>query len=309
MEKKTLVLDSQQLTSFQKCPRRYFWDFVENLEGKFKAPALVKGSCISDALEAYYNARIAKLTFEECVAAGLGVISAFDFSLLRFTEEKQDNEVDLRFHLTRKFIEYCGYYKAESIIPVATEQRGAFSKILYEDAHHLFIYEGKPDWIGKPDWRTKTLHWMDHKSTMVFGNQLHGFTNQFLGYSWALECKVGVINHFGLMKTASPEKSFYRQPIEHSAADVKDWVDSAVTTCFEIIRARELWEMEMGRGLTIPTNLSYSKRRASCETKYGLCLFHKLCDTQSLYKIDQLKRMDYKVKETEWRAWKVETGS
>lgn len=304
MEKKTLILDSQQLTAFQKCPRRYFWDFVASLEGKYKGAALVKGGCVSDALEAYYNAKIEKKSFEEALASAIGVISSYDFSLLRFSNERDDNEVDLRFHLLRKFAEYANFYKAEPIIPVAVEQGGAFSRILYEDSHHLFIYEGKPDWIGKPDWKTKTLHWMDHKSTMVFGNQLHGFTNQFLGYSWALGCRQGVINHFGLMKTASPEKSFYRQLVEHSAADVADWKDSAIRTYFDIIKAHEIWDMETARGLSVPTEFSFEKRRASCETKYGLCLFSKLCDTQSLYKIDQLKRQDYKVKETVWRAWK-----
>jgi hypothetical protein len=298
--KATLVIDSQHLSEFQKCPRRYYHTFIESLESLHKAPPLQKGSCISDALEAYYNAKIEKKSFDECVASGVKIISEFPFNILK----DEDNHVDLRYLLLSKFAQYVQYYRNEQIIPFACENNAGFSKVLYEDDRYLFIYEGKPDFTGFADWKTKQLHWMDHKTTSMPSGDLHHHSNQFLGYSWALDSEVGVINYFGLQKGASPEKSFQRALVKFTKADIDDWVRNSIEWCFRLVKARQAWEQGYYVDPEQAKVYLWPKTRASCETKYGLCTYAGLCDTQTLVKIEQLKKQYFRVREEPWKAWR-----
>jgi hypothetical protein len=273
-------MDSQQLGAIERCPREFQLSFMENLEPKQKGAALGKGSCISNALEAYYQGKIDGKPFGECVLAGIMVITTAELR-----DEKDASSLEIRTLILEKFAKYCNHYRNENIIPVSAEK--GFSKTLYSDDDVLIIYEGKPDLtFHTGDFKITP---MDHKSEARHNN-LHAFRNQFMGYVWYLESPILVINYFGLQRSMKPEESFRRDFCKYSKADIEDWRHNVIINMQDIFRFQK--------------ENYYPKRRSACKGEYGMCYLHKICDETHPWKIQQAKESFYKIREQEWSAWR-----
>jgi hypothetical protein len=284
MPKTVIKLDSQQLVGLERCARYYEYSFIKSLEPKIKAAALNKGGHLSSALELYYKAKMEGKPFNDCFNLGFAYLSAAEFFDGKTEKESAQSQQLL---LVRKFAEYCNYYHNEKEWPIAVES--GFSKNLYEDDSLLIIYEGKPDLVVANPRGSNDIYPFDHKSESR-RNELHGFSNQFLGYAWALEADKLVVNYIGLQESFKPEEAFLRVVHRYSKADIEDWRNNVVRNVKEFIHAT--------------SDGYYPKKRSACDTKYGLCRYAKLCDTQIEWTRQQREEQFFQVREEVWSAWK-----
>lgn len=278
-----IKMDSQQLTGIERCPQYYYLAFEESLEprAEYKSKALTKGSSMGLALEVYYKEKMAGKGFEDCMSLG-----AAEINNTEFTDAPGEPALDQKLLILTKFLQYCGFYRSEREWPVAVEC--GFSFTLYEDDALTILYEGKPDLVVENPRGSSVLYPFDHK-TESRRNELHGFSNQFLGYAWALKSDKLVVNYVGLQKGYKPEESFLRSLHRYTKEDLTDWRDNAIESIKSVLQYKE-----SGR---------WPKRRAACDTKYGACRFSKLCDTQFEWTRSMRKEQFFQIRKEPWTPW------
>lgn len=269
---KVLTLDSQQLTSFQSCKRKYYYYFKENIELRpTKEPTGInKGAFIHTMFETYNGLRLEGTGHQEALQKTL------------FEAGRSDKlEVEVKVLLIRRFIEYFEYWKDDAYDLVASEE--GFSKILYSDPEVLFIYEGRIDAVVYNK-KEKRFIWRDYKSHS--GHFIYDHNNQFLGYTWALgEGSRGEIDYFSTVKTPYPaSKLFQRHLVEFTKEQVDLWVEDAIGIFWEIFKVEK-----------------YHRNLSQCQGKFGICQYSKLCERPK-YIHDPIKRAYYQEKER-WQAW------
>lgn len=304
-DKLVIKLDSQQLVSFEKCPRRFQLEFLRDLElyGKWKvvwketngvvtlrlepseqnllkAKALRKGGIMADALDAYYKGIMAGKRQQECILLGWNIITTN-----KYEDTKSESALEQYTSLTKTYAEYCTYYKDDNIIPVSSET--GFSVQIHEDDDLIIIYEGKPDLTFRYEGSYQVLP-MDHKTESA-RNELHGWSNQFLGYAYALKAYKLVVNYIGFQAKKAPSEKFLRSQHFYSPADLEDWRKNVVRNVKELV--------------AFHAENYYPKRRASCETKYGRCVFTRLCDTQIPWLIEARTNNFFRARDIKWSAW------
>ncbi len=305
MDKLVIKLDSQQLVSFEKCPRRFQLEFLQDLElyGKWKiewkivngkvrslilpsdqntlkAKALRKGGIMADALDAYYKGIIAGNKYADNVLAGYNIITAN-----KYEDTKSETALEQYTSLVKTYAEYCTYYRDEEIIPVASET--GFSVQIHEDDDLIIIYEGKPDLTFRYHDSFQVLP-MDHKTESA-RNELHGFSNQFLGYGYALKAPKLIVNYVGFQAKKAPSEKFLRSTHFYPPAALEDWRYNVVWNVKQLVEFKE--------------SGYYPKRRASCETKYGRCSFTRLCDTSIPWIQDIRRENFFRPRDIKWSAW------
>lgn len=276
MSKLILALDSQALSTFKLCPRKYFLNFESNLETLKKSPALNTGTLVHKILAHYYRARASEREFTKQQLLQIGQKVVMRSALTQ--EEKF-------FHI-RKFCEYVSTEKPH-FVPLGVEK--GFSKILYEDNYTLFVYEGRIDLVGT---YANTLCWMDHKSQSR-EYALYKNTDQFLGYSWAIGSTLGFINYYGLQESKKANECFHVETIYHQRELISQWRLEAIQTFREIAgRARDM--------------KYFQRNRSACNAgKFGDCQFLRLCDNEWAGGeiLNGLVKIHYKERDKKWKAW------
>jgi hypothetical protein len=188
--------------------------------------------------------------------------------------------------IARKFAEYCGYYRSENIQPLAVEK--GFSKVIYEDAHHLFVYEGRIDFVGK-FLNDPIRYWVDHK-TESRKEDLNQNSFQFLGYSWALGTTNGLINYIGFQESKGPSEAFRRTIVNHRKDLIEEWREQVINIYFRIANLHR--------------HGYYLKNRTHCKPyACSPCMFHEICDQTNPRKIAALIQEGFDRRKTPWRAW------
>lgn len=278
--RKTLVLDALALDNFSSCAEKGRLSHIENLTYKddTKIPiGILRGKIGHEICAEFYLAKIAGKNFEECVMEGLKVL-----------EKYPDIPPEAFLTLQTSFLQYFNHYRSESVVPIAIEQ--GFSRVIYKDKYHLFVYEGRPDFIGysKKD-HTKKLYARDHKCETI-RSPLPQFCNQFQGYSWYLNSLIFEVDYIGLQKNKDPKDKFIREIFVYSPRQIRDWVDNTIGWFFRILEHRE-------------GNRKGLKTLTSCTTKYGLCKFYDVCNASN--SIARQREIDkkFKVREEPWSAW------
>ncbi len=304
-DKLVIKLDSQQLVSFEKCPRRFQLEFLNDLElyGKWelkwkvvegrvkselipssqnllKAKALRKGGIMADAMDVYYRGKIEGKAYSDCVLSGYNIITSN-----KYEDTKSESALEQYTSLVKTYAEYCTYYKDEEIIPVSSET--GFSVQIHEDDDLIIIYEGKPDLTFRYEGSYQVLP-MDHKTESA-RNELHGWSNQFLGYAYALKAYKLVVNYIGFQAKKQPSEKFLRSTHFYSQADLEDWRLNVVKNVKELVAFKQ--------------ENYYPKRRAGCETKYGRCIFTRICDTQNPWTIQTRTNNFFRARDIKWSAW------
>ncbi len=284
LEKKRLVLilNSHSLSDYQKCPRLYEYTGIHKIEPATARQVFTRGTAISRMLEEYYNARIEHKPKLDCLEAGLVALRAAPI------------EQDLKDFIELRFMAYIKTYHNEGYVPLATEKRCAFSKVLYEDSKVVFIYEGCPDLLCNTPGNSPRRVTFDHKSTERI-DKIFELNNQSIGYSWACESEFFIYNYFGLQEKYDPKTNFRRVPVTITSKIIGPWLKSTRNWYYKI-----LW-----------SEINYKKYQDKegyhldpswqCEGKYGKCWFTSLCECSSdTVMLDKIRR-EFKI--NEYKSW------
>jgi len=259
-----------------RCEQLYNLASLQHWQGKEVNYGMYKGTHMHNLLYLFYKCKIKKYPFNKCILNAL--------RYLRIAGKKMS--ADDYMLIARKSSEYFNHYRNENIQPIAVEK--GFSKILYEDLHFLFIYEGRIDFIGKfPN--DRSVYWVDHK-TESRKEDLNPNSFQFLGYSWALNTTNGLINYIGMQESKSPNDAFRRTIVSHRKDLIQEWKEQAITIFFRIA--------ELNYGHT------FIKNRTQCKPyACSPCVFHEVCAQTNPRKIQALLEQDFVKRETPWKAW------
>lgn len=268
-----IIVDSHQLSEFQRCPRLYSYTQVQQMGSVRLRDALTKGTGLHNMLYLYYACKIKGWSTARAMKKVL--------SYMRFQRKMTIEHIQ---QVQPKILQYIAHYQNETWKPLAAEI--GFSKILYEDSQFKFIYEGKIDLLMEVQ---GIKAFVDHKSQSRHRN-LPQDSNQFLGYAWATGFKLGIINFLNLAPSKSPKDAFRREICNYSTALVEEWKEGAIETCFALAKSREIG--------------NFSKRRQGCNGVYGLCDFIHVCKQTSPAIINGMLSRDY-VKKEAWSPWEL----
>jgi hypothetical protein len=275
MQKIILTLDSQGLTAYQRCPCLYNYSIKENRGTPRLSEALVKGSSIHSILEFYYASRISKRPISDTL------LELINLKFAEFTKELPSEDIQV---IIPRMTQYITHYQDETWVPLKTEI--GFSKILYEDENHQFIYEGKIDLLVNVQ---QVNAFVDHKSQSWHLN-LPPDSNQFLGYAWATGFSLGIINYINLAPSKAPRYAFRREICNYPTNLVSEWRDSAIETYLLLTDS-----LKKSR---------FQKQRSGCLGPYGLCDFHQVCHQTNSNVIDGMLERDFIIK-APWSPWSL----
>jgi len=262
--------DSHQMSAFQSCRQKYKYETVELIGPKRTAAALTRGTLWHEMQENHVN------------GAPLPEILA----LVQDADVSDEDKI----LITSRFILHLARWKSDLDRMEIIGTEVGFDKILYQDDNVLFVYRGKVDLIFKLAGLT---FWLDYKTQnpkYAFGH--YHYTNQFLGYSWAVGTNRGMIDYttWALKVTeANRDKVFRREIVSHSADQLKIWRRETI----EVFR-----EMALA-GI----NKKYPKSRAACDAKYK-CPFTGLCETTNPHAYKHKMLTEYEPREA-WRPWNI----
>lgn len=268
--KKILKLDSHQLTAFQHCPQHFMLAYVLGVQPVAEKPAFKKGGAITKFLAAHYWRILRKKE--------RNTLRELKFLVDYIQKYFESPEKEL---LTVALTAYLVHYRDENWIPIAIEK--GFSKIIYEDEYHLFIYEGRPDLVVRVPPSPKLIA-VDHKSRNQRYN-IYPFNNQLIGYCDAIGTDRFVYNYITLIK--DPNR-FERKTHYITPEQIKAWREETVQWFFKIVKARE--DNEFLRSL-------------QCSTRFGECSYIRICEQPG----EQMKQWEiyksFKNSLKKWKAW------
>lgn len=271
MPKLTLIVNSHQLSDYQRCERLHQYTQIDQRGTDHMRDALVRGSGLHNLLYLYYQSRIKRQSIERAVMNAM--------RYMRFQRKMNSQHIAT---ILPKALQYFAYYKDETWIPLQAEI--GFTKLLYEDDDHLFVYEGKIDLIMEVQ---RIRAFVDHKSQMMRKN-LPEESNQFLGYAWATELRLGIINYINLSPSIAPKDAFRRVICNYTPNLIEEWKQGAIETCLNMARDVK--------------NNHFPKRRNGCLGVYGLCDFIDVCK-QTNTNIIQGKLEKEFIKKERWSSW------
>jgi hypothetical protein len=297
--KKNVIMDSQILTALMSCPRMADFRFNHNLMSiGGKGNSLEVGSIVHKFLEVYYQSQINKISKTQ--AAGFAFAAAelyiqgcrycTDFEptseTLKPSCGHQVNEYPGVFNTPKESEGYiigwhyaldsCQQYlerwRNDSWTPLEVERvRGG---ILYQDDEIRVMWKAKIDTLMNTG---EVNEPMDHK-TMKQNRPNLSLNNQFMGQCIVTGARKLWINKFGFQKTLKPEEKFIRVSIPYSAERLFEWQSETLPFYARLL----LMYSETGH---FPPNYS------SCETKYGMCSYVPVCESEQSQRETELKRL------------------
>lgn len=260
---RTIVMDSQVLTTFQECPEKFRLTFLENIRPTHPSEPLVKGDVLHTCLEAYYKLLKAGLEKGEdrTTIHDLAVESA----ILEGRAKAALNGIDLgdAEEVIKTTVEYLEFYKFDDIIPLAIEE--PFILNLYENQEDglRVLYAGKIDLVATATRYNMEPVPFDNKSSGR-NNTPSGRSNQFFGYTYALDSSLLVVNKIGFQKTLQPRERFKRHPLPYPKEYRERWVRNTIKTAYRLA-----WCLD---------NDEWEEIIASCD-KYSGCTYKAICES------------------------------
>lgn len=272
-EKITLSLDSQALTSYQQCPKHYWFAHRMHLESLDKGKALNFGTIVHELFD-FVNKGIL-----QGESVGSLIFPAFDAQ----KEALDKLPTEEKTFLMKRFVEYFSHWKIEDSRYKLISAEDGFSKVIFENDHVLFVYEGRIDALYY-NTRENCYVWRDYKTSS--GRSIYTHNNQFLGYTWALGDRTsrGEIDYIGKQATKT-ERTFQREIVKFHESQIERWVERTKRTFFQILN-----------------DIEFHENQSACDTKFGVCIFHKLCERDPAIH-PQMIQISYKVREKQWSAW------
>lgn len=273
-EKFTLTLNSHSLSSFQECESKHLYSHLLGVEGLNTKLAMDRGTLYARFLETYYKGKISpKLS-------RLRYIGNAPLWIARISKRLGISSQDSQ-HLYGAMLDYLKEYQGESWIPLATER--GFSKIIYEDAENLFVYEGRPDLVALSDPINKDLLVIDHK-TQGKTDSFYAHNNQAYGYMWNYtNCHQFVYNYIVFTKVTQ----FRREAFEYHASQIEAWCNDTIEWFFRVKNAIQ--------------KKSFLKSM-NCQGRWGCCPYTLICERPTEAQKLSVIRMQYK-KRKPYRSW------
>ncbi|KKK90810.1 hypothetical protein LCGC14_2719280, partial [marine sediment metagenome] len=185
--------------------------------------------------------------------------------------------------IIKRFAEYRKKYPKINGKIVAVEQ--GFTKELYRDAYVIIVYEGMIDLlVQRPD---GILTWTDYKTQHArYTWDLYPYSNQFLGYTWAVSNNHGIIDYTTWTQTIN-ERTLRTRLHTYDNRRIARWEEQTIEWAHNIVK-------------TYITE-DFIETRSSCDGKYGLCPFTPICDIEPAFR-DRVKKNEFN-KVTPYRSW------
>jgi len=296
--KRNIVLDATVLTSLMNCPRFADLRFnlrLESIQGK--SNSLECGSIVHKFLEVYYRQIIGGMNRNN--AFGFGITAAqlyiqgcpgcmnfvpseelkkpicghqpMEYPGVVNTHKDSEKTYDIGWAWVLDTCDqYHSHYRADHWVPLATEI--VKSKIMYEDDEIRILFKSKIDLLADTN---QGIYSVDHK-TMKQRRDNVDLNNQFIGQALNTDMRGVFINKIGFQKTLKPEEKFTRSIIPYSAARLLEWQGEILPYYAKLL----LMYAETGY---FPPNFT------NCESKYGNCVFMKVCQSDPIMREEELK--------------------
>ena len=297
-KQRVYAFDSQQLTMFQTCPQSYYFSHLRHLETRTYRKGIGKGKVLHKAYEFFYNARIEGKDQAACVKAGMLGLQ------MEAVKEKLPLD-DLQLCML-KFASYCTYHMNDLYYPLKTEL--GFSLVLYEDPEVMILYEGRIDLIARLLHNNQVI-WVDHKNYLIKSSKPEFYTNQFLGYTWAIwqafgkdAALQGILDNTWMAPSLAPKDSHEMFMGNYLVGQLRNWEKQAIKSTIEMTKLYDATTEEVSY-----SSKTYNfdlQRHSSCNmSKFGPCQFLPIChsDTEkaAMYQI----KTKFKEKDEIWKAW------
>lgn len=288
--KTTIILDNSQIQVYKECPRKWELAHRESITkaGDKPSQALNYGSYMHMLLDTYYTLRAVDpfTRYENHANAVLEIAQLNEPAVnLRF-----DFTTEMGLFLRTRFLQYCFNYSINDLRPLFIKSRPqveiGFSRVLYEDASHLFILDGKIDLISKMN---DQIIFVDHK-TQSQSKDYYNFDPQFLAYAWATNLNYGLINYIGLQKEYT-QKTLHRTLIHFPSHLIEQWKCEVLDTVF--------WPITN----YFKTNFPLNRYACGGPFRTNHCRFTDLCETSSPELFNSIKAFKY-VKIAPWSPWR-----
>jgi hypothetical protein len=287
-----IFLDASQLEVLEKCPRNWLYGYVQNLEPRHSNKNFDVGSYWHEVL-AHYYAPTKKWDAVERLRSAIEYMK----EPARCTKYSINDEART-FHVKR-FTEYAYRYfsEDETTESIAVEQ--GFTWLLYEDAHRRYYLEGKIDWVKRAPQMGLTV--TDHKTQSRYYEKWE-LNHQVMNYLSFTKAAYFEYNYIGLQDKAGPN-TFHRSIYKPHPGMLEQWQSEVKLTFDSLYHIAKAAEDNCGILDLHEFERLCVRRRAACETKYGVCSFHKLCSVPDDSKWVQCVKSAYKEKDSKWRAW------
>jgi hypothetical protein len=289
-----ITLDASQLEAFEPCPHKWYLDHKLSLTSVVTNPNLSTGTWYHEVLKFYYQTALDK---KAAPSENLKGTVAFAQTLIVTTEVTPELAAlgvrsvdwpavrkDPKFHLDRLKAYLIANIDWDDSLEIVAVEKG-FSTILYEDAISRYILEGMIDLVAIAP--KMGLVVIDHKTqSRHYGK--YGYNHQALNYLSFTGASYFLYNYIGLQDSVSAT-TFRKELFRPYPGMLKQWREDVKNS---------FMEMEHYLGSS-----SFPRRRSACQTKFGVCQFHKLCEFPQNSPQQVVVLSHYKEKEKKWKAW------
>lgn len=281
-----IILDASQIETFEACPRKWYNDHVLNLTTPSTNPALSTGSWFHEVLRIYYEAGL------ESPPISKHIRKAVDYAASLTTGEASGRwprvRKDPKFHMDRLRAYLVTHMNEDDAAEILFVEKG-FSTLFYEDIERRYILEGTID-LGTVE-KSMGFTITDHK-TQIRAYEKYPNNHQCFNYLAFTGANYFRYNFIGQQETQN-ENTFRRPIFRPQPGQLEQWKRDV---------KRTFQEMERYVRAGLSDVLNYPKRLTQCQTKFGLCQFHKLCEIPDDSKWRPVILKSYKEKEA-WKPW------
>lgn len=255
---RTVILDSQLLSSLQRCAARTNFYFNNDLRVIGTQPALAKGILIHQFFAEYFRRRKNSgnsLDFESCANF------AFEF-VKPLTASSGLVESDI-IAVDRSLNQYVEHYKHEPMEVLFVEEPFALEIYKNEDEDLRIVYVGVIDLIATLQGQEQKV--FDHKSQSRKSDFLL-LDDQFEGYATAAGTNMITVNVIGLQASVPPQEKFRRVPLSYPPYLLERWKQHLI-----------YWVKQY---LVYNNNNEWPENHQGCN-KFQTCEFYPVCTSAS----------------------------
>jgi len=287
---KTLIIDSQILTSYQECACKCHYTFNKNIKPPIKEESFDKGGLLHDMLEMHYG--LLKDWYKKESNLPREVYDTFvEKTLILGQQSASQRDLDTEdcLRVIGAYRQYADFRFGESWIPKFIEQVGAkelwkgiiSSKDVYDGTHDgivhykkeeeelQILYAGKVDLVAQIEWDDEKPAIIDHKTEERASDPIQ-LNNQMMGYAWMFDVRNIIVNKVGFQNTLPPAAKFRRYTLHYPESVLNEWKENTIR-----------WAIKLYHSLQDLKAMENDRNYHSCAGKYGKpCGLLPICITE-----------------------------
>lgn len=289
MPRKTLILDSTQISTYLECPVKHQLEFEENLAVSNEvSDAITAGSYGHKLLEIYYTHKDQNL--KKAVELALAFDPGKEFPLppdkLQLVRDRfnlywmkySNNDFKPLIRPT-KSIQIIDGIPKDTISQEPFVEKG-FSYELLNTSEYLFVLEGRIDLLTQ---MSGYNIFVDHKFQFR-ERSLYPGTIQFKNYAMVTGCNIGIINYIRLHQ-AIGQKTFVRETCNFDSNTIRWWKEELIDIYVRIARSQREHNWD------------------SCGGKFGYhCPYVPICEVHKNPQLVKVEKSRF-VTRKEWKPW------